>query len=109
MNPKHPINPCIYDTYQTPPCLNLCLSSSKTTDKPNRGHASRINKHDNFLKVDINDKHKQEHQSITTPNNITNISKSEGGECLRKKQDQKLISNLVALKNHKAPDATTWK
>jgi len=27
-------------TYQTPPCLVLCLPSSKTTIKTNKGHAS---------------------------------------------------------------------
>jgi len=41
---------CKYGTDQTPPCLNCCLSSSKTLDMSNQGYASRINKNDNLLK-----------------------------------------------------------
>jgi len=78
----------------TPPCLNLHYS------RPTRGDASRIHKHENLLKVDINDIHKQEHQSMITPNNVTNISKSEGDECVQKKHRTKnWISNLVAQTN----------
>jgi len=56
-----------------------------------------MNKHDNLLKLDINDIHKQEQQSMTTPNNVTNISKSKGGECFRKARDQKLDRKLNRL------------
>jgi len=81
----------------TSPCLNFSLSLAKHYTKPTREDASRINKHDNLLKVHINDINKQENQSMTTPNNVTNISKSEGGECLRKRSGtEQLISNLVA-------------
>jgi len=48
------------------------------------GDPSRINEHSKLLKIDINNINKQEQLSMTTPNNVTNISKLEGGECLRK-------------------------
>ena len=85
MTPKQLINPCKCGTHHSP-MLKLLLEDpqAKHYARPIRGDASRIKKHDNILKVDINDIHKQEHQLIRTPNNITNISKSEGGECLRK-------------------------
>ena len=51
--------------------------------------------------VDINGIHKQEQQSMTSLNIVTNISKSEGGE-LKKHRTNNLISNLVAPKHHKA-------
>ena len=69
-----------------------------------------MNKHDNLLKLDINNTHKQKQQSMTTPNNVTNISKSERRRMFSKKHGTKnLISNLAVPKNHKAHYASIWK
>jgi len=58
-----------------------------------------MNKHDNLLKLDINDTHKQKQQSMTTPNNVTNLFKIRRRLMFSKKYGTKTsISNIATPK-----------
>ena len=70
-------------TFITPPCLNLCMYSSKHKTRVIRGDVSMINKYFN-LRLDNND---HTHARITINNNLQivydNILKSEKDECVQ--------------------------